>query len=216
MFVTCEVTIFGVGSHSATGEEWADDPNAGTAAEAQAFKRACSCFGLGRYLYHFTGIWVDLDDRKRPKNTPIVAGWATPEGWKNGLRPGQEPARPAKDELPVNQDKTSEAIIQQIMAMAGPLGKGLYRGVLKSVAMVWNPSDIKEPRTLEKVLAQMQAAQRGLNRLEAAYLKTGGDPLADILQSLGIVDMNQISSLEQLGKIVLALEAKAKSQSHEK
>jgi hypothetical protein len=36
--------------------------------EAQAFKRACSCFGLGRYLYHFSGVWVDLDDRKRPMN----------------------------------------------------------------------------------------------------------------------------------------------------
>ena len=65
MLVTCEVTIFGLGSHSATGEEWADNDNAGTAAEAQAFKRACACFGLGRYLYCFTGTWVDLDDRKR-------------------------------------------------------------------------------------------------------------------------------------------------------
>jgi len=31
--------------------EWADRENAVTAADAQAFKRACSCFGLGRYLY---------------------------------------------------------------------------------------------------------------------------------------------------------------------
>ncbi len=67
VLVTCELTIFGLGSHSATGEEWADDDNAATAAEAQSFKRACSCFGLGRYLYYFTGTWVDLDDRKRPK-----------------------------------------------------------------------------------------------------------------------------------------------------
>jgi hypothetical protein len=62
VFVTCELTIFGLGSHSATGEEWADSENAGTAAEAQSFKRAASCFGLGRYLYYFTGVWVDLDD----------------------------------------------------------------------------------------------------------------------------------------------------------
>jgi len=39
-----------LGTHSGTGEAWADDENAMTAAEAQAFKRACSCFGLGRYL----------------------------------------------------------------------------------------------------------------------------------------------------------------------
>src|SRR5580693_2574680 len=40
VLVTCELTIFGLGSHSATGEEWADDDNAATAAEAQSFKRA--------------------------------------------------------------------------------------------------------------------------------------------------------------------------------
>ena len=59
VLVTCELTIFGLGLHSATGEEWADYDNAGTAAEAQSFKRAAACFGLGRYLYYFTGTWVD-------------------------------------------------------------------------------------------------------------------------------------------------------------
>src|SRR5713101_124145 len=87
VLVTCELTIFGLGSHSATGEEWADDDNAGTAAEAQSFKRACTCFGLGRYLYYFTGVWVDLDERKRPRSVPQLAGWATPAGWREGLRP---------------------------------------------------------------------------------------------------------------------------------
>jgi hypothetical protein len=38
VFVTCELTIFGLGAHSATGEEWTDNDNAGTSAEAQAFK----------------------------------------------------------------------------------------------------------------------------------------------------------------------------------
>jgi hypothetical protein len=38
VLVTCELTIFGLGSHSATGEEWADSDNAGMAAEAQAFQ----------------------------------------------------------------------------------------------------------------------------------------------------------------------------------
>jgi len=56
VFVTCELTILGLGLHSATGEEWADNDNAGTAAEAQAFKRSCACFGLGRYLYHFSRV----------------------------------------------------------------------------------------------------------------------------------------------------------------
>ena len=36
IFVTCEPTIFGLGSHSARGEERTDYDNAGTSAEAQA------------------------------------------------------------------------------------------------------------------------------------------------------------------------------------
>jgi hypothetical protein len=48
ILVTSKVTIDGLGTHSGTGEEWADEDNAMTSAEAQAFKRACSCFGLGR------------------------------------------------------------------------------------------------------------------------------------------------------------------------
>src|SRR5882724_4947182 len=87
ILVTCQLTVFGLGTHSATGEEWADDDNAATSAEAQAFKRACSCLGLGRYLYYFTGAWVDLDERKRPKSVPQLAGWAIPAGWLEGLRP---------------------------------------------------------------------------------------------------------------------------------
>jgi hypothetical protein len=67
--------------HSATGEEWADDDNAGTGAEAQAFKRACSCFGLGRYFYYFTGSWVDLNDRKRPR---LFRNWPAGQRLKDG------------------------------------------------------------------------------------------------------------------------------------
>ena len=63
ILVTCKVTIDGLGTHSGTGEEWADEENAMTSAEAQAFKRACSCFGLGRYFYDFDAPWVDIDDK---------------------------------------------------------------------------------------------------------------------------------------------------------
>src|SRR5215831_13265399 len=74
VFVTCELTIFALGSHSATGEEWTDNDNAGTSAEAQAFKRASACFGLGRYRYYFDGVWVDVDERKRPKSALKLFG----------------------------------------------------------------------------------------------------------------------------------------------
>ena len=49
--------------------------NADTSAEAQAFKRACACFGLGRYLYYMDGVWVDPDQRKQPKTALKLFGW---------------------------------------------------------------------------------------------------------------------------------------------
>ena len=87
VLVTCTVTILGLGSHSGTGEEWADDDNGMTSADAQAFKRACSCFGLGRYFYDFAAPWVDLDQNRQPVKTPALPAWAIPENWRKGMRP---------------------------------------------------------------------------------------------------------------------------------
>src|ERR1035441_2046214 len=84
IFVTCKLTIDGLGSHSGLGEEWADNENAGTSAEAQAFKRASSCFGLGRYLYDLDGNWVDLDERKQPLSRPRLPDWALPKRKTDG------------------------------------------------------------------------------------------------------------------------------------
>jgi hypothetical protein len=90
VLVACTVTIAGLGSHSGTGEEWADDDNGFTAADAQAFKRACCQFGLGRYFYDFVAPWVDLDQNRQPRRTPPLPAWAIPENWRKGMRP---PAR---------------------------------------------------------------------------------------------------------------------------
>ena len=90
VLVTCTVTIIGLWSHSGTGEEWADDENGMTSADAQAFKRACSCFGLGRYFYDFKAPWVDLDQHRQPVKTPTLPAWAIPENWRKGMRPPEK------------------------------------------------------------------------------------------------------------------------------
>jgi hypothetical protein len=87
VLVTCTVTIAGIGSHSGSGEEWADDENAMTSAEAQAFKRACSCFGLGRYFYSFAEMWVDLSENKQPKSVPNLPAWALPKSHASAKQP---------------------------------------------------------------------------------------------------------------------------------
>ena len=190
--------------------------------EAQAFKRACSCFGLGRYLYHFSGVWVDMDERKRPKTIPRLFGWATPEGWRQGLRPSQEvnnkPENPpssadhrgngAEPRWDESVEDTS-ALIRQIEAMAESLGRRLYRGILKTTARAWNPSDIREADVLHKVLAQMQSGERELRRLEDALNRVGPEVLVSALRSLRLKSLEHVDSLESLKKVVLAAEEAA-------
>ncbi len=53
--VTSTIAIEGFGTRSSTGEGWADDENGTTRAQAQAFRRACAEFGLGRYLRELEG-----------------------------------------------------------------------------------------------------------------------------------------------------------------
>ena len=225
VMVTCELTIFGLGSHSATGEEWADDDNAATAAEAQSFKRACSCFGLGRYLYYFTGTWVDLDDRKRPKTAPKLDGWATPEGWHRGLRRHTEedskPAERSTAETDGNGDSHRNgngasdqggSLVREIEQMERALGKRMYRGLLKTLARVWNPKDIHDPAIRQKVLAHMQAAERGFRRLDVALDRVGPEPLTEILRSLNLPSIDRVDNLQTLREIVLALETAAQGK----
>jgi hypothetical protein len=208
VLVTCELTIFGLGSHSATGEEWADNSNAGTAAEAQSFKRACACLGLGRYLYYFTGTWVDLDDRKRPKSVPQLAGWATPAGWLQGLRPNGS-AGSNSVTMPKAHSSQAGAVVAEIETLAEPLGRGLYRGILRDLARVWNPSEIEDVSVQQRVLEHMRCADRGLTRLKAALEKTGPKALTPILQSLGVASLERVDNLQTLKRIVLDLESAA-------
>ena len=70
--IICELTVAGL-TRASTGEE-NDGFAPGTAAEAQAFKRACVKFGLGRYLYDVPIKWVPYDEVSRKlRDTPVLA-----------------------------------------------------------------------------------------------------------------------------------------------
>lgn len=63
--IVCHLTISGV-TRSSTGEPDSQSERseiAGTSAEAQAFKRACAMFGLGRYLYQLPTVWVECEGK---------------------------------------------------------------------------------------------------------------------------------------------------------
>jgi DNA polymerase III delta prime subunit len=182
--------------------------------EAQSFKRSCSCFGLGRYLYHFTGAWVDLDERKRPKNIPQLLGWATPKGWRQGLRPNQVGIASNSGEArngvrTMAGDGELLALAGQIEAMMPIVGRRLYRGVLKAVARVWSPAEIRDLEVLRKVSEQMQVAEQEVGRLDAALDGVEPGTLASILRSLGLNSLEQVEGLDTLRKVVLEVERAA-------
>ena len=226
VFMTCELTIHGLGSNSSTGEAWADDDNSGTSAETQAFKRAASCFGLGRYLYEVEKVWVDLDDRKRPVAVPSLPTWATPEGWSKGLRPefgarkeSEVPkehnnrGNPKQDKKKREQSRQDASrrnppseIVAKIEQMHKSLGWPLYRGILKRVAKIWNPSDIADPKIEEQVLVEMEEAERLRQRFESVLQRLGEDDFQQSLRSLQLRSFHQIDSVELLATLVREME----------
>jgi hypothetical protein len=219
ILVTCEVTIACIGTNSGTGEEWSDKENALTGAEAQAFKRALSCFGLGRYLYDVDGKWIELDQHGVPKKIPRLPQWATPKGWLAGLRPKPRRNRRALVRanghsgnvefrsygVNGNSNGNSQTLVAEIEAMEKKIGKRLYRGLLKHVARAWSPQQIRESAVLEQVLAQMQGAQRGVMRLEAARERLAPEVVARIVVSLNTPPA-KLEDLQSLHTLVVALE----------
>lgn len=92
--------IYGIGRKSSTGEKNADDPNAGTAAEAQALKRAASQFGLGKYFYDIkeagVNLWVPVDAKGIPTQVPRLPAWALPPNTKQPGPPPQQGTQPQR------------------------------------------------------------------------------------------------------------------------
>jgi len=219
ILVTCEVMIGCIGTNSGTGEEWSDKENALTGAEAQAFKRVLSCFGLGRYLYDVDGDWIEMDQNGVPKRIPRLPRWATPKGWLAGFRPKPRRNRRAlvhanghsrnaefaSRGINGNTDGRNQTLVAEIEAMEKKIGHRLYRGLLKRVARAWSPQQIREVAVLEQVLTQMQGAERGVMRLEAARARLAPGVVEKIVMSVNTPPA-KLEDLQSLHSLVVALE----------
>ena len=71
------------------------------------------------------------------------------------------------------------------------------------------PRMFRTRQFVQKVLAHMQAAERGFRRLDAALDIVGPEPLAQLLRSLKSQSIDRVDNLQTLREIVLALEAAA-------
>ncbi|MBK7926002.1 MAG: hypothetical protein IPJ98_00495 [Bryobacterales bacterium] len=156
--VVSTVVVHGLGSHTGMGEEWADDENAATRAEAQAFKRACACFGLGRYLYDLDKVWEDLDQYNRPVRTPSLPEWARPRS------PNQHTASKGPG---ARQGLVQQETLAQVQQLCDQVGFGLSKFTLHKYAGVTDPSKAGYAK-LTTVLERLADIAKGIERLRAA------------------------------------------------
>lgn len=217
--ITSKVTIHGFGAHTGLGEEWADNDNAGTAAEAQAFKRACSCFGLGRYLYDLEGQWVDLDEKKRPLETPRLPDWARPKSQASG-HPGAAHGLNGNARASTKGNGRNgrggpyrDELLAQVKSLCKTVGFSLAGSVLKAVANVDDASKIRDMAKLTMAFDKLQDLARGVERLRTATGKCGAQRYSAVCRELNLASdsLDDVPDRATLRRLVETLEREAVS-----
>jgi hypothetical protein len=195
VLVTSTVSIHRLGSHVGNGEAWADREHAVTAAEAQAFKRACACFGLGRYLYRFREVWVSLNRHGEPISTPRLPDWALPPGF-SASRPDLHARGPL--------DQRLTAMIESFREL---LGDAIYTEILTRSGHSHQAGLIPNATLQKNVLHWMESALRGFDKARSLAETVGESKFMAITDSMNISSMLDVASLEILKCLVETLDA---------
>jgi hypothetical protein len=201
-----------LGTHSGLGEEWADNENAATAAEAQAFKRACACFGLGRYLYDLAGSWVDLDEKKQPVSRPKLPDWALPKRKSNGSMPAGTTHPKGSGGQPTGSVSLDVAEVRQrVRVLSGQVGFSLARSL--SIAIVGGETSEGEQDVgmLAMLAAKLEDTVRGIERLRAATAIVGQAKCSEVCRTLNFPgdSLDDIPDRAALRQLIEALEKEA-------
>ena len=221
VIVTCVVSIQGLGSHSASGEMWADDDNAMTRAEAQAFKRACSCFGLGRYFYNFAEMWVDLNDHGHPASLPTLPKWALPAGVVPTKRTEEQSNSSASAKAVGNKNTSRQAatkpatgtldstLTQQIEGFRRNVGDALYFEIFRKGGPARNARELPSVDAQEWILQQLEKVDRGIQRVRVLAEELHENVFYGVLDAHNVQSVDKIPSIEVLKVVVNDLQQAA-------
>ena len=212
--------------------------------DAQAFKRACSCFGLGRYFYDIQAVWVDLDQNRQPVRIPALFAWALPENWRKGMRPSgrnsngsaaaasngangrSQSSGSTSPKIPGNGHSTAgntssnasnangDDLDARILSMEKTVGTVLYRNILREYGRVNQPKLIRDPAVKRTVLQMLESAIRGIERLEAGTRRLDAKTVVALLAKLQAPPLGEISDMKTLQRVVFGLEELAGSDQH--
>lgn len=208
--VVSKVTIHGLGSHTGVGEEWADDENAATRAEAQAFKRACACFGLGRYLYDLDKVWSDLDQYNRPIQTPNLPDWALP-GYAQREAQRQAGRRAFSQQ---RQSLVREELLGKIGELRAKIGHSLSLFVFNKYAGDAAPEKLGYAK-LTLVFDKLMDIGNGIERLRKASNVIGDARYSSICRELNFASesIDDISDRDALRQLLTRVETEASQSS---
>ncbi len=209
VLVTCSLTIHGLGCHSGSGEEFADEPNAMTKSEAQAFKRAATCFGLGRYLYNFAEMWVPLNEHRQPLEVPTLPKWALPQG---GSPRGKSDSSTAAQASAVQRGPIDQEATAKIESFQRLLGASIYGEILWRIAHARTANAVPNAQLQADVVGAMERAARGIRRAHALAEEVGDTSFVAAMDHLQVGSMTTIRNLESLKKLVAELEDLAAQQ----
>jgi hypothetical protein len=201
---TCTVSIAGIGEHSATGEGWADENCAMTSADAQAFKRACSAFGLGRYTYDFEETWVDLDEYKQPKRLPQLPKWAVPGNAGDVGQTTQRSTATKEPNVADNQGMSAidPCLIEEIERHRRELGKALYNEVIHKVGKSRDARAIASKELADAVLEWLQRAKRGIEKARDLGEQVSIGQYDHIFHHTGVENLSAVPSMAVLSQLV--------------
>jgi len=170
---------------------------------AQAFKRACSCFGLGRYLYRFGETRVPLNSLGELVAIPTLPEWALPPG----MTMAQANGLAGDTRGPVDQRLTAE-----IEGFRGTLGKPIYAEILRRAGHSADARDDSERQKQKQTVEWMQAATRGFERLRQLAELAGDAQFIALTERFKIASVTELPSLAALKQLVEDLESLANQQ----
>jgi hypothetical protein len=206
--VVSTVSVNGLGSHTGVGEEWADDENSATRAEAQAFKRACACFGLGRYLYDLDKIWEDLDQYNRPVRNPNLPDWAIPAHARRQTPPQTHSHSTAS--MQPRQGLVQQETLAKVKELCETVGFGLAKFTLQKYGGATDASKVGFAK-LTIVFEKLSDLANGVHRLRTASSKLAEGRYATICRELNFASdsLDDIPDRDGLCALLKRVEAEA-------
>ena len=142
--------------------------------------------------------WVELDDYKRPKQTPKMSGTSTP-----AQRQQQGTERASN----TGASRVSPKLAAQIEGYKKELGESLFQEILTVIGKAQTVRSLPSDAVANNVLQWMERGTRGIQKARELGADLSVGEFDHVMSSQRIRSLNQVPTLKALSALVVALEA---------